>query len=180
MLVVANLPQREAVTPEVAAARVLRVELLGVDAVDAMERLREVVAQALDDEVVVVRHQAESVNVEAEAFDCLPQLGEEAAAVVAVEVDGAAFDTARRRVPDAVGGERRARQPWHAEKLEAKKQCGTRVETLAHNFDPRTRPAETRPGTVPGRVRCGHVSSGRGSVSWSTRPHSWLASGSSC
>ena len=120
VLVVANLPQREAVTPEVAGARVLRVELLGVDAVDAMERLREVIAQALDDEVVVVRHQAESVNVEAEAFDRLPQLGEEAAAVVAVEVDGAAFDTARRRVPDAVGGERRARQPWHAEKLEAK------------------------------------------------------------
>jgi hypothetical protein len=43
-----------------------------------------VIAQALDDEVVVVRHQAESVNVEAEPFDGLPELGEEAPAVVAV------------------------------------------------------------------------------------------------
>jgi hypothetical protein len=121
VLVVAHLPEREAVTPEVATARVLRVEVLCVDAVDAVERSRELIAQALNDEVVVVRHQAESVNVEAEPFDCLPELGEEAAAVVAVEVDRAAFDAARRGVPDAVVGKRRARQPWHAAKLEAKK-----------------------------------------------------------
>jgi len=38
VLVVSHLPQREAVTPEVAAARVLRVEVLGVDAVDPVER----------------------------------------------------------------------------------------------------------------------------------------------
>jgi hypothetical protein len=63
VLVVAHLPQREAVAPEVAATRVLRVEVLGVDAVDAVERARQVIAQALDDEVVVVRHQAESVDV---------------------------------------------------------------------------------------------------------------------
>jgi hypothetical protein len=119
VLVVADLPEREAVTPEVTTARVLRVEVLGVDAVDAVERSRELIAQALNNEVVVVRHQAESVNVEAEPFDCLPELGEETAAVVAVEVDGAAFDAARRRVPDAVIGKRRARQPWHAEKLKA-------------------------------------------------------------
>jgi hypothetical protein len=75
-----------------------------------------VIAQALDDEVVVVRHQAESVDVKAEPLDCLPELGEEAAAVVAVEVDGAAFDAACRGVPDAVVGKRRARQPWHAAK----------------------------------------------------------------
>ena len=160
-------------------ARVLRVEVLRIDAVDAVERSRKLIAKALNDEVVVVRHQAESVNVEAEPFDCLPELGEEAAAVVAVEVDGAAFDAARRGVPDAVVGKRRARQPWHAAKLEAEKPHETRVDTLAHNFDSRTSPAETRPGTVPGRVRCGHVRSA-GSVRSSTRPHSWLASGSSC
>ena len=118
MLVVAHLPQREAVTPEVATADVLRVEVLGVDAVDAVERAREVIAQALDDEVVVVRHQAESVDVQAEPFDCLPELGEEAAAVVAVEVDRAASDAARGGVPDAIVGKRRARQPGHAPKLE--------------------------------------------------------------
>ena len=130
MLFVAHLPEREAITPEVAAARVLRVEVLGVDAVDAVERSRQAIAQALNDEVVVVRHQAESVNVEAEPFDRLPELGKEAAAVVAVEVDRAAFDAARRRVPDAVVGKRRARQTWHAAKLEAEQAAETRVDNI--------------------------------------------------
>jgi hypothetical protein len=70
-----------------------------------------VIAQALDDEVVVVRHQAERVDMQAEPFDRLPQLGEEAAAVVPVEVDSAALDTARGRVPDAVVRKRGAGQP---------------------------------------------------------------------
>ena len=105
MLVVAHLPERKTVSPEVAAARVLRVEVLGVDAVDAMERLREAIAQALDDEVVVVRHQAESVDVQAEPFDRLPELSEEAAAVIGIEIDSAACDSTRRRVPDAVSRE---------------------------------------------------------------------------
>jgi hypothetical protein len=118
MLVVAHLPEGVAVTPEVAAARVLRVEVLGVDTVDTVKRPGEVIADALDDEVVVVRHQAESVDVQAEPLDCLPELGEEAAAVVAVEEDRAAFDAARGRVPDAVVGKRGARQPGHAPKLE--------------------------------------------------------------
>jgi hypothetical protein len=38
VLVVAHLPQREAVTPEMATAGVLRVEVLSVDAVDPVER----------------------------------------------------------------------------------------------------------------------------------------------
>ena len=67
VLVVAHLPEREAVSPEMAGARVLRVEVLGVEAVDAVQRARERVAGALDDEVVVVRHQAEGVDVQAEA-----------------------------------------------------------------------------------------------------------------
>ena len=141
MLVVAYLPQREAVTPEVAAADVLRVEVLGVDTVDAVKRTREVIAEALDDEVVVVRHQAESVDVQAEPLDCLPELGEEAAAVVAVEVDRAAFDAARGRVPDAVVGKRRARQPCHAPNLEPEKRAASPVETLARKIHPRTGPA---------------------------------------
>jgi hypothetical protein len=171
MLVVAHLPEREAVTPEVAAAGVLRVEVLGVDAVDAVEGARELIAQALDDEVVVVRHQAESVDVETEALDCLPELGEEAAAVVAVEVDRAASDAARGRVPDAVVGKRGARQPGHARKLEPETPAKSPVETSAQKICSRTRLAETRTGTVPGRVRCGHVLSG-GLVRSRTRPHS--------
>ena len=54
-------------------------EALRVAAVDAVERLRERVAEALDDEVVVVRHQTEGVGPEAEAVHRLPQLGEELA-----------------------------------------------------------------------------------------------------
>jgi hypothetical protein len=38
VLVVSDLPEREAVAPEVPAARVLRVEVFGVDTVDAVER----------------------------------------------------------------------------------------------------------------------------------------------
>jgi len=72
VVVVAHLPEREAVAPEVAAAPVLRVEALRVAAVDAVERVREGVAEALDDEVVVVRHQAERVRPEAEAVHRLP------------------------------------------------------------------------------------------------------------
>jgi len=38
MVLVAHLPEREAVSPQVAAAAVLRVEALGVEAVDAVQR----------------------------------------------------------------------------------------------------------------------------------------------
>ena len=177
MLLVAHLPQREAVTPEVAAAGVLRVEVLGVDAVDAVQRLREAVAQALDDEVVVVRHQAESVDVQAEPLDRLPELGEEATAVVAVEVDLSPFDAARRRVPDAVVGKRRAGQPGHAPKLEPEvprsKPCGN-IGTKDLRRGPVSRdPSGDSPRTGALRSR----PFGAGSVRSRTRPHSWLASG---
>ena len=157
MLVVAHLPEREAVAPEMAAARVLRVEVLGVDAVDAVECSREVIAEALDDEVVVVRHQAESVDVQAEPLDRLPELGEEAASVVAVEVDRAACDTACRRVPDAVVGKRRARQPGHAPKLEAAKSletpCGNIGTQVLHSDMPCRDPSGDSPRTGALRSR---------------------------
>jgi hypothetical protein len=113
VVLVADLPQREAVSPEMPAAPVLRVEALGVEAVHPVERGRERVAGALDDEVVVVGHQAERVGVQAEAADRPPELGEELPAVVAVEEDLPPLDAARRRVPDPVLGKRRSRHASH-------------------------------------------------------------------
>jgi hypothetical protein len=72
VLLVANLPEREAVSPEVAAPPVLRVERLRVDAVDAVHGARQRIAEALDDEVVVVRHQTERVDVEPVRLDRSP------------------------------------------------------------------------------------------------------------
>jgi len=63
--------------------------------------------------VVVVRHQAEGVDVQPEPVDGPPELNEELPAVVAVEVDLSSLDAARRRVPDAVLGKGRSRQPGH-------------------------------------------------------------------
>jgi hypothetical protein len=59
VLVVANLPEGEPISPEVAAATVLLVEALRVEAVDAVQRAGERVSRRFDDQVVVVRHQAE-------------------------------------------------------------------------------------------------------------------------
>jgi hypothetical protein len=52
-----------------------------------VERTREEVAEALDDEVVVIRHQAEPVDVEGVLLDCPPELCEEAPPVLAVPED---------------------------------------------------------------------------------------------
>jgi hypothetical protein len=98
----------------VAAAPVLHVEPLGIDPVDAVQRARQRVPGALDDEVVVVRHQAQRVDVEPEPLDGAPELSEELAAVVAVEVDLSPLDAAGRRVPDAVLGKGRSGDASHS------------------------------------------------------------------
>jgi hypothetical protein len=63
--------------------------------------------------VVVVRHQAEAIDIQPEPVDRPPELNEELPAVVAVEVNLSSLDAARRRVPDAVFREGRSRQPGH-------------------------------------------------------------------
>jgi hypothetical protein len=149
VLVVSHLPEREPVTPEVPAAAVLRVEPLRVEPVDAAQRVRERLAGAFDDEVVVVRHQAEGVNVESKAGDRAPELREELTAVVAVEVDLPALDPAGRDVPDAVLGERGSRQARHRTSVGASGARIGSVDKLAQNCfwrwdmsgdSPRTRP----------------------------------------
>ena len=157
MLVVAHLPEREAVAPQVPAAPVLRVEPLRVAAVDAVECLREGVAEALDDEVVVVRHQAEHVRPEPESAHGLPELREELAPVVPVEVDPSPLDAARRHVPDAVVRERGAREPSHRSTVGRLAGLRARVDELERNRCTSTCLERSRPGTVPGRDRSGRV-----------------------
>jgi hypothetical protein len=113
VILVSDLPEREAVAPEMAAARVLRVEGGGVDPVHAVERSGEQVAGALDDEVIVVRHQADREGAELEAVDRLLELLEEAPPIGAVPEDSLPRNPAGRHMPDAVGGKRRARNPRH-------------------------------------------------------------------
>jgi len=113
VFLVAHLPQREAVSPEVSAPSILGVEPLGVAPVHPVQRAREEVARALDDEVVVVRHQAEGVDVQPESVDGSPDLCEELSAVVAVEIDLSPLDAPRRRMPDAVLRECRSSEASH-------------------------------------------------------------------
>jgi hypothetical protein len=95
-----------------AAAAIAAVELLGVDAVEAMHAVRELLAERLDDEVVVVRHQTESVDEPVVPARDGAEEAEKEAAVVVVEVDGRLRDAARDDVVNAVG-EDVAREPSH-------------------------------------------------------------------
>jgi hypothetical protein len=117
VLLVSYLPEREAVSPKMTAAPVLLVECFGVVPVDTVEGAGECGAPALDDEVVVVRHQAEGDRLEVEPSDRGAQLGEKAASVLAVAEDALACDPARRDVPHAVVRKRRARKPRHNSKV---------------------------------------------------------------
>jgi hypothetical protein len=133
MLVVPHLPEREAVAPEVAPAAVAGVEALRVEAVHALQRGRQRIAKALDDEVVVVRQQAEGLSLEPEALDGAAELAEEAARVVGVEEDAPPADPARRHVPDAVLGERLACEARHPSTVRPHEPESAAVDELEPN-----------------------------------------------
>jgi hypothetical protein len=67
VVLVLDYARDEAVAPQVARASVLPVEALREDAVQALHALREQLAARLQDEVVVVTHQAEDVHLPSEA-----------------------------------------------------------------------------------------------------------------
>ncbi len=73
MVFVADHEGGEAVAKQVAAAGVPSVERLGVHAVEPVEPAREALEQGRDDQVVVVREQAEDVSVPALAPNGLRQ-----------------------------------------------------------------------------------------------------------
>jgi hypothetical protein len=92
---------------------VASVEGLGVVAVQALEAGRELLDGRLDDEVVVVRHQAERVELPIVLPDDEAEEPEEEAAVVVVPVDrdppGAACGHVEVAVREHVPGESRHR-----------------------------------------------------------------------
>ena len=89
------------------------VEGLGIAAVQLVQADRQEVDVGRDDQVVVVRHQAEGVAVPARAVDDLRKEREEEAAVVIVLRDRAARGAAGCDVEDAVLGEKVPREPRH-------------------------------------------------------------------
>jgi hypothetical protein len=86
-----------------APAAVLRVERLRVDAVEPTHSVRELLTGGLDDEVVVVSHQAEGMARPAEASDDVLEHAQEGAAIVGVAVDEDPSGAARGDVEEAVG-----------------------------------------------------------------------------
>jgi hypothetical protein len=112
VLVRVDEPAGEAVAPQVARAGVLAVEALGVDAVEASEAVGESLAGAREDEVDVVRHQAERDHAPVLRCRDLSEEGQEGEVVPVVAEDGAAVDPAHGDVVDAVG-EDAARDPGH-------------------------------------------------------------------
>ena len=103
----------EAVAPEVAGAGVLAVEALRVDAVEPAEAVGERLAGAGEDDVHVVRHEAEGDHAPAVRRGDVAEEGQEREPVGVVAEHGAAVDASGGDVVDAVG-EGAARRSRHA------------------------------------------------------------------
>jgi len=105
-------PGGEAGAEQVAAATVAQVEALGMAAAQVLDAGGELRLRRLDDRVVVVRHQAEGVDLPAVPVDRLRKQLEEGEAVVVVADDRRPVDTARSDVEEAVR-QLRAQDPRH-------------------------------------------------------------------
>jgi hypothetical protein len=105
----------EAVGEQMAEATVALVEGLRVAALEALDAAGQLGLGAVEDEVVVRRHQAERVHRPAEAFRAGADVCEEEAPVVVVAEDRAAVHAARHHVevPVRKRGSRHARHPAH-------------------------------------------------------------------
>jgi len=139
----------KAVAPEVAGARVLAVEALGVEAVEAAEPVGERLTGAGEDDVHVVRHQAERVDVPAVAGGDVAKERQEGEVVGVVAEHGAAVDASRGDVVDAVG-EEAARRAGHAStvaRADGVALCGDESRRSLHG---RHGCSGREPGTVPG------------------------------
>jgi hypothetical protein len=116
VVVVLDDPGREALAEEVPPALVASVVRLRVRAVQALEPVGEPPELGLDDQVVVVRHQAEGVDAPVVALDLAREEREEEAVVVAVAKGGRAGDAPGGDVVDAFRRKLAARVP-HASTL---------------------------------------------------------------
>jgi hypothetical protein len=100
VLLALDHPRREAFAEEVAPAFVSSVERLGVDPVEPAHPFREAPELGLDDQMVVVRHQAERVHSPVVALDLLREEAEEQAEVVHDPERRLAGHASRRDVVD--------------------------------------------------------------------------------
>ena len=104
MFVPLDEPCAEAVAEQMPPAAVLVVERLGVDSVQALHAGGELLACRRDDQVVVVRHQAEHLAAPLVAVDARVEQTQEPEVVVIVEVDRAALDPTGGDVEGSVSG----------------------------------------------------------------------------
>jgi hypothetical protein len=111
MVLVFHDPGCEAVAEEVAPPLVAAVKRLGVGAVEPLEAVREAPELGLDDQVVVVRHQAEGVHAPVVTLDLARQQAKETAVVVGVAEGCCARYASGRDVVCALGRELPARSP---------------------------------------------------------------------
>jgi hypothetical protein len=111
VVVVLDDPRGEALAEEVAPALVAAVEGLCVDAVEAAHAVGEAPELGLDDQVVVVRHQAEGVDAPVVALDGVGEQGEEEAVFVGCQEGGGLRHAARGHVVDAFGRQGVPRTP---------------------------------------------------------------------
>jgi hypothetical protein len=95
-------PGREALAEEMAPALVAAVEGLRVDAVEAVHAVGEAPELRLDDQVVVVRHQAEAVDPPVVPLDGLGEEGEEESVFVGRQEGGGLRHAACGDVVDAL------------------------------------------------------------------------------
>jgi hypothetical protein len=96
-------PRGVPIPEEVSPAAVAGVEPLRVHAVQALHPERQLRDGRLDDEVVVVRHQAERVEPPAEPLGALGEQAEEGDPVEVVAEDRGLVDAVGRDVEDPVG-----------------------------------------------------------------------------
>jgi hypothetical protein len=111
VLLALDHPRREAFAEEVAPTFMPPVERLGVDPVEPPHPLGEAPELGLEDEVVVVRHQAERVHAPVVAVDLLREEAEEQAEVVHHPERRRAGHASRRDVVDPAWGEVVSRSP---------------------------------------------------------------------
>src|SRR5436190_6825169 len=97
------------------------VEPLGIDAVEAVAAVGELVAQGFDDEVVVVRHQAEGVNEPVVALHHVCEEPQEEPAVVVAAENRRPVDPTRADVERAVGEDLSRQSATHVVTVRATK-----------------------------------------------------------
>jgi hypothetical protein len=119
MLVTLNRPRPEPSLENVAARFVTLVEAASVATVQAMHPPRELLLRCFDDEVVVIRHQAEGMQDPAKALCDAQERRTKLGVISVASKDGGALRAASSHVKDAIR-KHRARKACHGSKLAPK------------------------------------------------------------